>query len=864
MHRVYVIIILLIFPVIIGNAQLNKHLSRINPEYIEYMKKHKQGISGVSDSLYGYIPPVIQLPEYYSSIKIDESNLKSAAIGFDSIFDLRKTGNVSVVKDQGAGRFGGNCWTFAAMGAIESEWMVKGFGEKNLSEQNLATCHGYLSKYGQGGNDIMSMGYFTKLQGPLDESSDPYNTNEYNCISGLPVLAFVPEVRWVYNKRNYIKQVLKDYGAVTTVMCWDDNSYSKDLNNTYYYNGNASPNHEVVIAGWDDTKVTKAPVKGAWIVKNQWTTAFGDNGYFYISYMDSKVLNPVSYYPVRWEIGSIDTMYNYAHVGLVSFYGDNINEQAAAIVKFTTPHQQYLTKVGTFLSMTGSTVNIDVFDKSGHLLSDFTSKPCQSPGFYTFDMPTIVNGTFTIRVIYNTPGNRLPIPLELFSPDFANPFIQPSGKQWVLLNGGTYQPLGSDIDGWQANLFIHAYCVNSMGPKANFETDKFEVCSGDSVQFTDKSSGDIFSYVWDFGKDAISSTDTGIGSHKVKFLAGAQPGLRRATLTVKGANGTNSITKEYKLVNQITTLIAGPAFIKLGDTARILAVADADNYNWSSNANLSAYTGNEVLLTGKAGKYKCSVIASQGSCSTTTLFDILIKQPPSNDDMCSAIKLNIGTNGPYNNDQATVQPNEPYPTDTCCSCPMNWCNEGGLQNSVWFKMIAPSSGHVFIETVGFDDQIAVYNSDTCTNIKKADLIGANDDYQGYAEASLALKSLTPGKTYWIQVDGSAGGDTGTFYLTITDTLVIDKINNIFTEDASINVFPNPNNGIALLKYSSHFNENLSINLFDITGKKVYSNQIKKETGEMQMHLDLKTMPKGIYFLNVRGDKTIKTAKCIIQ
>src|SRR3989339_5324 len=76
-------------------------------------------------------------------------------------YDLRDLNLVTSVKNK---QSCGCCWAFATIASIEGRWMKMGFGEFDLSEQNIRTCNGfYTGDLGacEGGDIYKSIAYLS-------------------------------------------------------------------------------------------------------------------------------------------------------------------------------------------------------------------------------------------------------------------------------------------------------------------------------------------------------------------------------------------------------------------------------------------------------------------------------------------------------------------------------------------------------------------------------------------------------------------------------------------------------------------------------------------------------------------------------
>jgi hypothetical protein len=156
------------------------------------------------------------------------------------------------------------------------------------------------------------------------------------------------------------------------------------------------------------------------------------------------------------------------------------------------------------------------------------------------------------------------------------------------------------------------------------------------------------------------------------------------------------------------------------------------------------------------------------------------------DDVCDAIALTIGANGPFSNVGATVQTGEPIPANGGCMTQTTWCDGATTaNNSLWFTFVAPASGRVSIAAATFDNQLALWSAPNCGAILTggATLIAANDDaiaVSPYYSTLTPVNCLTPGATYYVQLDGYSGA-TGSTTLTLTD---LGAANASFTGAAS--------------------------------------------------------------------------------
>jgi len=411
------------------------------------------------------------------------------------------------------------------------------------------------------------------------------------------------------------------------------------------------------------------------------------------------------------------------------------------------------------------------------------------------------------------------------------------------------------------------YPDNSGALYAAFAVDRISSCAESPMHFTSQSSGDIDSLRWDFGQDASPPTST-LGEVDVTYPTA---GLRTISLTVyrNGEQVTETRPNFVRAVTDITVhVLPEEGIIPLG-TGITLEASGADQYVWTPAGGLD-FPEEPAVYASPAEETLYTVKGTQGICEDEATVRVIVYP---NDSVCNAAPLEWGENGPFYNHRATVEENEPFPGTNganACTTPLKWCNEGGLQHSVWFRFEAPEGGTVSIDSRGFDNQIAVYDTESCEDILQghATLIAAFDDYYDdadyYAAAIEKMSDLVPGKTYYVQVDGSAGGVEGVFYLSLYDSPL--DIYDIPGKESKgrIILYPNPARGSFTLQWNGlPEGEHLTVAVYTLSGKQVTLRKIPhpRKNGSYPFS---KSLPPGMYLLKVGNNHFSAHLKLILE
>ncbi len=202
----------------------------------------------------------------------------------DSV-DWRTKNAVSSVKDQGQC---GSCWSFSASGAMEGAWAISHNELYNLSEQELVDCAGFV-KYGSmgcNGGQMDGAFKFAMDNGMCSDSSYPYTSGSTKSTESCKKCTPVVNISGCYDVTPNNQLALKAAVAKgpVSVAIEADTRYFQSYSSGILTSSSCGTDldHGVLIVGYGSDNG-----QAYWIVKNSWSSSWGEDGYVRIARHDS-------------------------------------------------------------------------------------------------------------------------------------------------------------------------------------------------------------------------------------------------------------------------------------------------------------------------------------------------------------------------------------------------------------------------------------------------------------------------------------------------------------------------------------------------------------------------------------------------
>jgi C1A family cysteine protease len=409
-------------------------------------------------------------------------------------YDLRKLGRVSRV---GLQDHYGTCWVFAGIGSLESS-LLPG-SRLDLSENHLADLNGSRLRFGGRAPSTLTTAYLARWEGPVLERQDRYPRPGASR-EGLRAARHVQEVLFLPPHTSplanaAIKWAVTRYGAVDASMAYESSAFA--LGTSAYYSRGTDLDHHVCIVGWDDAYpagrfLRRPPGPGAFLIKNSWGRAYGQGGFFWVSYYDRAFGTTLAVFEGVAGAGNHDAIYQHDALGWSRSTGFGTTTAWFA-ARYTSGGDGSVTAASFYTPGLGATYEVRVAPS----VAEIAAAPAAARGaiavggYHTVKLttpaPVTAGSDFVVAVRLTTPGSRTPIPVEhptsLLAPRPA------AGRSFVSRDGVAWMDLRSRRGFSTSDVCLKAF-VDSAGagdeasPRVHLQPATASPGKGARVRFT--------------------------------------------------------------------------------------------------------------------------------------------------------------------------------------------------------------------------------------------------------------------------------------------------------------------------------------------------------------------------------------------
>jgi len=299
----------------LANAVVKQKLAKLRGDIAKNKRRYKVGYTSAMDQKLSDLARTVPPPDLPQVAAAQNAKATELARKFPNLvkkvgtcdvkaqaFDWRTAGKMTPIRNQASC---GSCWSFTGAAVYESSYALRTGKAMDLSEQHILDC-----AKTRAGKDAGTCGggwfagVFDTLvdSGGAAESSMPYAGSSSACKAGVatPYRA----VTWGYVKNDgsapsvaEMKTALCQHGALASTVYVTDAfmAYAGGIfDEQPATKGPKDVNHAITLVGWDDGK-------GAYLIKNSWTTGWGEAGYMWIAYNSSNVGYGTSWVDAKGE-----------------------------------------------------------------------------------------------------------------------------------------------------------------------------------------------------------------------------------------------------------------------------------------------------------------------------------------------------------------------------------------------------------------------------------------------------------------------------------------------------------------------------------------------------------------------------------